>query len=114
MKLLFDICQHNCIDKCMKFEVFGFDWDAGNIEKCCKHGASIADIEMIFRKNPKIAPDNKHSGQEERFIAFGLSQNHRAMFVAFTLRENDGVSLIRPISARFMHDKEVIAYEKNS
>lgn len=98
----------------MKFEVFGFDWDTGNIAKCCKHGASIADIEMIFRNNPMIAPDNKHSAQEERFIAIGLSQNRRAMFVAFTLRESGSVALIRPISARFMHDKEVRAYEKNS
>lgn len=98
----------------MNFEVFGFDWDEGNIDKCCKHGVSIADIENIFRNNPRIAPDTKHSKQEQRLIAIGISKTNRPMFVAFTLRLLDSASYIRPISARFMHEKEVKSYEKNS
>ena len=35
----------------------GFDWDAGNRDKCQKHGLSIAEIEAFFLKNPKVAPD---------------------------------------------------------
>jgi uncharacterized DUF497 family protein len=36
----------------------------------------------------------------------------RAMFVAFTLREKTGKQFVRPISARYMHLKEVEFYEK--
>jgi hypothetical protein len=97
----------------MSFEVSGFDWDDGNIKKCRKHGVSIADIENVFSKNPHIAPDSKHSTNEKRYIAIGLSENNRPMFVAFTIRNRNG-RLIRPISARFMHEKEVRAYEKSS
>jgi hypothetical protein len=35
----------------------------------------------------------------------------RSMFVAFTIRANEGRHLIRPISARYMHAKEARAYE---
>jgi uncharacterized protein len=35
------------------------------------------------------------------------------MFVAFTFRERDGATFIRPISARYMHKKEIEAYEKH-
>jgi hypothetical protein len=38
----------------------------------------------------------------------------RPLFVAFTLRTRDNRQLIRPISARFMHAKEIAAYEKAS
>jgi uncharacterized protein len=34
------------------------------------------------------------------------------MFVAFTLREKTGKQFVRPISARYMHLKEVEFYEK--
>ena len=47
----------------------GFQWDSGNIEKCQKHGVSIAE------------------------------------------QENN--TLIRPLSARYMHQKQVNTYEKD-
>ncbi len=36
------------------------------------------------------------------------------MFVVFTLRENPGGLLIRPISARYMHGNEAKRYEQES
>jgi uncharacterized DUF497 family protein len=36
------------------------------------------------------------------------------MFVVFTLRVKRGETLIRPISARYMHGKEIEGYEKES
>jgi uncharacterized DUF497 family protein len=37
------------------------------------------------------------------------------MFVAFAIKQaQGGLHLIRPISAQFMHDKEVQRYEENS
>ena len=46
------------------------------------------------------------------FHAIGTMANGRGVFVVFTLRQREGETLIRPISARYMHRKEVAYYEK--
>ena len=92
--------------------VDGFDWDAGNTEKCCKHGVSTAEIEGLFHRAPRVAPDIHHSVAEQRFLAVGRTGAGRPVFVAFTLRVLEGMRLIRPISARFMHAEEVRRYEE--
>lgn len=98
----------------MKLKVDGFDWDKGNQQKCQKHGVSVAEIEGIFRQNPRFAPDLKHSGEEDRLIAVGRTSKGRPVFVGFTIREKKGRRLIRPVTARYMHTKEIAAYEKES
>jgi uncharacterized protein len=95
-------------------EVAGFDWDAGNLEKCQKHGVPVADIEELLSSDPGVAPDPDHSAQEDRFIAVGRNAAGRPLFVAFTLRIKDGQRLIRPVSARYMHKKEIEGYETES
>jgi hypothetical protein len=92
----------------------GFDWDAGNRAKCQKHGLSLAEIEAIFQRGPRIAPDDRHSAGEERFIAVGVHASGRPVFVAFTIRLRAGLPHLRPISARFMHVKEAIRYERKN
>ncbi len=94
--------------------IAGFDWDRGNRDKCRKHGVARSDIEAVLRPDSGslFFPDARHSGQEARFIAVGKTQAGRGVFVAFTLRHRDGDTLIRPISARYMHREEVEAYEK--
>jgi uncharacterized DUF497 family protein len=89
----------------------GFDWDGGNRGKCARHGVSQAEIEALLRGNPRVAPDVRHSHQEDRFLAVGRDTSGRPMFVAFTFRVKAGRTLIRPISARYMHGKEIRAYE---
>jgi uncharacterized protein len=89
----------------------GFDWDAGNRDKCHKHGVSIADIEAVLRGRLAIHPARMRA-KEERFIAIGMTPQGRNILVVFTLRTRNGKSLIRPISARFMHRREVAHYEK--
>lgn len=96
----------------MIFNVKGFDWDRGNRAKCQKHGVSIAAIESLFRNSPGVAPDVKHSSQEDRLIAVGRTDEGRALFVAFTIRVKIKQRFIRPVSARYMHAKEVAVYEK--
>jgi uncharacterized DUF497 family protein len=56
----------------------------------------------------------KHSAMEDRFIAIGRGPNGRALFVAFMFRNLGETFRIRPISARYMHQKEFEAYEKKS
>lgn len=75
---------------------------------------ALADIEAVFMEGPEVAPDMKHSGAEQRFIAIGKDKAGRPIFVAFTFRDQKGTTFIRPISARYMHEKEIRAYEKRS
>lgn len=98
----------------MNLSVSGFDWDDGNKEKCRKHGVSIAEIESVFSGDLRIAPDPKHSTDEDRFIAIGTTSAGRHMFVAFTRRIRDKRRLIRPVTARYMNGREIAAYEKES
>jgi uncharacterized protein len=98
----------------MNLQAGGFDWDDGNRSKCEKHGVSIAEIEALFRHVPRVAPDLKHSAGEDRLIAMGKTGAGRPLFVAFTMRTKDGRALIRPVTARYMHAREIAAYEKES
>lgn len=95
-------------------EFSGFDWDAGNRSKCRKHGLSIAQVERLFESPVAVLPDADHSQREPRFRAIGRDATGRAMFVVFTVRTRAGAVLIRPISARYMHRKEIATYEKEN
>jgi uncharacterized DUF497 family protein len=90
----------------------GFDWDRGNLAKFRKHGVSIAEIEELFESGPTVAPDLRHSTVEDRYIAVGRNREGRPLFVAFTLRRRGGRMFLRPLSARYMHKKEIAAYER--
>lgn len=90
----------------------GFDWDRGNRAKCRRHGVSIEEIEALFEGDPGVYPDPAHSVEEERLRAIGRNREGRFIIVAFTLRRKKGAQLIRPISARYMHQKEVRHYER--
>ena len=91
----------------------GFDWNAGNRDKCRKHGLALADIEAFFRGQIIVHPTSL-GNKEERFIAIGSTPEGRNILVVFTLRTRDGKTLIRPISARYMHWREVAHYEKTA
>jgi uncharacterized DUF497 family protein len=93
----------------------GFDWDTGNRLKCQKHGLTIPEIEhVVSHTETLIVHDLKNSAVESRFIAIGRTPAGRFAFVAFTPCVRNGRRLIRPISARYMHQKEVTKYEKES
>ena len=93
-------------------QIDGFDWDQGNIDKCRKHGVSINEIESLFAGPTVILPDKQGSAREQRFRAIGTTPQRRPAFIVFTYRMTDDVVLIRPISARYMHKKEIESYEK--
>lgn len=97
----------------MTFRAAGFDWDDGNRDKCQKHGITISEIEEVFLHSPLVAPDPNHSQSEERLIAIGRTSAGRYAFVAFAMRIRGGRHLVRPVSARFMHAKEIASYEKS-
>lgn len=91
----------------------GFDWDSGNREKCQKHGLSLIEIEGVFSEPVLILPDKENPQGEQRFRAIGTTVEGRKVFVIFALRKHGNGIRIRPISARYMHKKEVESYEKS-
>ena len=95
--------------------VAGFNWDDGNREKCRKHGVTLEDLESAFRGGAmRMFPDPAHSASETRYLGIGRIASGRHVLVTFTYREIEKRRFIRPISARFMHAKEIKHYEAQS
>ena len=92
--------------------IAGFEWDDANRDKCRKNGVSLAAIESLFHRPIAMYPDPAHSRGETRFKAIGRTDQGRAVLIVFTLRKRHGEMFLRPISARYMHAKEVCHYEE--
>lgn len=96
----------------MSLEFDGFDWDEGNSGKNLKkHGLDGEAIERFLLRGPLFVEDPKHSRHEQRYLAVGKTETGRWMLVSFTFRTVDKKRLIRAISARYMHAKELSRYE---
>jgi uncharacterized protein len=94
-------------------KILGFDWDEGNWPKCGKHGVTREEIESVMLGVPAVMPD-PHTN-EPRMRAIGKTAAGRYVFLVFMLRKIDGgQTLLRPISARFMHQKEITHYEQQN
>ena len=90
-------------------KIAGFGWDDGNWPKCGKHGVSLEEIEQVLLGNPAVMPDPHPD--EPRLRAIGRTKAGRFVFLVFMLRQDDVQTLLRQISARFMHQKEIDHYE---
>lgn len=92
-------------------DITGFEWDEGNERKNEKHGVSRTEAEEVFLNDPLlVVEDTAHSRREPRFHALGITRSERRLHVTFTLRG----TRIRVISARDMHRKERVVYEKSA
>jgi uncharacterized protein len=91
-------------------EFEGFDWDESNVKKNREsHGATPQEAEQVFFNRPLIvADDPNHSQTERRYYVLGQTDEDRALFIAFTVREK----LIRVVSARDMSRKERKVYQQ--
>jgi uncharacterized DUF497 family protein len=90
-------------------KVAGFDWDEGNWPKCGKHGVSREDIEQVLLGTPAVMPDPHPD--EPRMRAIGKTAAGRYVFLVFMPRKVGRQTMLRPISARYMHQKEIDHYE---
>ncbi len=66
----------------------------------------------MFEETPAVATDPAHSRSEIRMRAVGRCTSGRFVFVVFTIRMRLGEHLIHPISARYLHPKEMRRYEE--
>jgi uncharacterized DUF497 family protein len=94
----------------MRFD--GFDWDQGNWPKSAKHGLTRGAIEGALQGELTIFDDPFDARMEKRFRAIGKDAAGRSVFIVFCLRQRNGETLIRPISAQYMRDKEVRHYAR--
>jgi uncharacterized DUF497 family protein len=87
----------------------GFEWDEGNRDKSrLKHKVSNGECEEVFFNQPLIILDDpKHSQEEQRYAAHGMTDDGRRLHIIFTVRKNR----FRVISARDMHRKEWKFYD---
>ncbi len=74
-----------------------------------KHKVENSECEEVFFNNPVFLPDRLHSQIEDRYHAFGITNNGRFLLLAFTIRKNK----IRVVSARNQDKKEKEYYQKN-
>lgn len=90
-------------------EAISFDWDEANLKKSKrKHNVDSLESEQVFHNNPVYFHDEKHSQKEERFAAYGITDQGRKLLIVFTIRNNK----IRVISSRNQNKKERRVYEK--
>lgn len=74
-----------------------------------RSNSSPAECEQVFLNRPVlIASDVRHSGQEARYHALGLSDAGRRLALVFTIRG----PLVRVIAARDMSRRERKVYEQ--
>jgi uncharacterized DUF497 family protein len=93
-------------------KVIGFEWDKGNKEKNkIKHNVEISESEEVFFNDPIFAYDKVHSQGEDRFLAYGITDNNRLLIISFTIR-GEKKNKIRIISSRDQHKKEREYYNK--
>lgn len=87
-----------------------FDWDEDNRDKNWKkHKVNFQECEQVFFDDGlKTFYDAAHSQVEERFVALGITNKARKLYVVFTVRNEK----IRIISARDMSRKERRFYEQ--
>jgi len=87
-----------------------FSWDpkkaAANLKK---HGVSFEEASTVFHDTLSVTgSDPDHSGEEQRFVTFGNSNQDRFLVVAHT----DEGETIRIISARLVTRQERSIYEE--
>lgn len=91
-------------------EIIGFEWDKGNKNKNKnKHNVEASEAEEAIDNDPVFIYDALHSQKEERYIALGITDERRFLFVSFTIRKKK----IRVISARDQDKKEKTYYQTN-
>jgi uncharacterized protein len=87
-----------------------FDWDENKAARnLLKHGVSFDEAKTVF-DDPLYVDfyDPEHSGDEDRYLIVGESNQRRLLIVSYTERGN----LIRLISAREVTRTEREVYEE--
>ena len=91
-----------------------FEWDK-NKEKINiqKHGVTFEQASYVFSDQFALNKfDEEHSSDEDRWVMLGKSLSETLLLVIHTFRDNDGIELVRIISARKATKNEKQEYQK--
>jgi uncharacterized DUF497 family protein len=101
------------MDKKIKFKKpLTFEWDKRNKDKNIhNHSVQNSESEEIFVNNPILLIDIGHSQNENRYLAYGVTDKKRQLVIVFTLR-GKLEEIIRIISSRDQDKKEKELYQE--
>ena len=90
----------------------GFVWDEQKFKtNILKHGISFHEAASVFDDEYALyGYDEEHSGDEDRFIVLGVSNDLKLLMVCHCYRDEE--SVIRIISARKANIKEQAKYRR--
>jgi uncharacterized DUF497 family protein len=80
-----------------------FDWDEGNRGKNLRHDVQDWEIEEAFSDRRRISQGVQVVDGERRYVLLArAATSGKYLRIIYTIRERDGVMLVRPISAYLM------------
>lgn len=89
-----------------------FEWDqTKNLSNQQKHGIGFETAKLVFADPFHVSIPDRIEGGEQRWQTFGLIGPHVLLVVAHTYRDENGVDVIRIISARRATRREKRKYE---
>lgn len=92
-----------------------FEWDeAKDRANRNKHGVSFELARQVFDDPVHCSIQDRIEGCEERWQTVGLVGGVAVLLVAHTWREDDGIEVVRIISARKATKQERRRYEENN
>ena len=92
-----------------------FEWSVGKARSnLAKHGVDFETATAVFSDPFALAEPDLTSLEEERWRTIGLVNGVLLLLVAHTMQDDDGVEVIRIISARRAEPKERKRYEQET
>lgn len=91
-----------------------FEWDSNKAEtNFRKHGIRFEEAALVFDDPLAVSGQDRIEGDEQRWQTIGMAGGFLLLLVAHTVRfENEGIEVIRIISARRVDKKERRRYEQ--
>lgn len=91
-----------------------FEWDPKKEEiNIRKHGITFEQASYVFSDPYALNKyDEEHSEQEDRWLLLGKSMNEVILVVVHTFKDQDGIELVRIISARKASNNENKEYQR--
>jgi uncharacterized protein len=92
-----------------------FEWDESkNVANQKKHGISFEDASEVFGDPLHVTMVDLSGGHEERWKTYGIVDGIALLMVAHTDRDDEGIEIIRLISARRATRHERHSYEREN
>lgn len=84
-----------------------YEWDEAKSQtNIRKHGVSFEEAQTVFEDPQLLIHEDIASVGEQRFVAIGVSQHNRQLFVVFCERGRQSEEVTRIISARKLTPRE--------